>query len=272
MIASLASLFDHDEPPIERAALAIAQDEYPALDVPAELARLDALARPLERRLMGLTRPRDVAAEVGTYLYDEHGFHGNETAYDDPKNSYLNEVLARRTGLPITLAAVLMAVGRRAGVTVEGIGFPGHFLVRLGGEEGVYLDPFFHARVLEPPALQALFTRAMGAGAKLTRDQLAPVSIRAMTVRMLHNLKMSYERRRDAARAMVLCDRLADLTGSPEFMRDRAVHALTLGAFAAAENDLSRYLALRPAAADLDAVREMLAKARAGRAKGRMLS
>lgn len=263
---SFQDLFLHgDDPPIERAALVLARDAYPQLDVDAYLARLDAMAAPLAPRLSAARNTNAQAAALGTYVYDELGFHGDEETYYDPRNSYLNEVLDRKVGIPISLAVVLIALGTRAGITVEGVGFPGHFLVRLGGEGGVYLDPFFHARILSRDNLERLARRAAGDAVRLQPEHLAPVSARAMVARMLTNLKAIYESRHEHSRAMVVCDRLVDLTSSPEIRRDRGMHAIALGATAAAVADLQAYLEARPEAADVEQVRQSLDKARTQR-------
>lgn len=246
-------LFASDpEPPLDEVALAIARDAMPGLDLDAQRAGLDDLAAPLRSRAALLHRPMDQAALLGTYVYDELGFAGDEETYDDPSNSYLPSVIARRRGIPITLAVVLAALGRRAGMDVEGVGFPGHFLVRLGGAGGVYVDPFFRARVMTPGDLAALLQRVTGEAAEVLDEHVAVVGARAVAVRMLANLKNSHERRGDHARALVACDRLVDLTGAPEPRRDRGLHALALGAFEAAAADLRAYLNARPGAKDAD--------------------
>ncbi|HEY8427702.1 MAG TPA: transglutaminase-like domain-containing protein [Sandaracinaceae bacterium] len=247
----------------EAAALLIARDARPHLDIDAELARIDALAAPLGE-IDPCAPPRRQAQALAAYVYERLGFTGNEADYFDPKNSYLDEVLERRTGIPITLAIVLSAIGRRAGIQVEGIGFPGHFLARIGGPEGVLVDPFFGGRVLDEPALRRLASRMLGSASRLLPEHLAPVGLRAMVVRMLLNLKHAHERRRDHASALVVCDRLFDLTGAIGFRRDRGLHALALGAREAAWDDLSAYLEARgPGAQDAAAIRRALERARA---------
>lgn len=244
-------LFAHDpEPTLDEVALAIARDALPKLDLDAERAALDALAAPLKARAALLHRPMDQAALLGTYVYDELGFAGDEETYDDPHNSYLPSVIARRRGIPISLAVLLAALGRRAGMDVEGVGFPGHFLVRLGGPGGVYVDPFFRARVLSTHDLALLLKKVTGEEQPVTAEHTAVVGARAVAVRMLANLKNSHERRGDHARALVVCDRLVDLTGAPEPRRDRGMHALALGATEAAAADLRAYLNGRPDAKD----------------------
>lgn len=248
----------------EAAALLIARDAKPDLRVEHELARIDGLAAEL-----GKQDPNAPAAEqahaLSAFLYDRLGFRGNEEDYHDPRNSYLDDVITRRTGIPITLAVLLGAVGRRADLSVEGIGFPGHFLVRVGGPEGVYVDPFFGGRVLSTEALERLAVRMLGQSARLTPEHLLPVSLRALVVRMLLNLKHAHERVGDHARALVVCDRLVDLTDSSGFRRDRGLHALELGAFEAARDDLDAYLAASPRADDAEAIRNALARARTSR-------
>src|SRR5919198_3871448 len=113
-------------------ALLIAQEEYPSLDVPAYLRRLDAMAEAISSRLGLEIDPQRIVAHVNAYLFDEQGFHGNQENYYDTRNSFLNEVLERKTGIPITLSVVYLEVGRRAGLDIRGVGFPGHFVVRLG--------------------------------------------------------------------------------------------------------------------------------------------
>ncbi len=203
---------------------------------------------------------------MAAHLYEGLGFHGNEQDYFDPKNSYLDEVIARRTGIPLTLAILLVAVGRRAGVEVEGIGFPGHFLARVGGPSGVLVDPFFGGRVLDDASLKRLASRMLGSSARLSPSHLEPVGLRPLAVRMLLNLKHAHERRRDHARAMLACDRLVDLTGSIAFRRDRGLHALALGASEAAAEDLAAYLEERgDRAEDAAAVKRALERATKGR-------
>ena len=243
------------------AALILALDAYPELDIGEELARLDRLALPLQS-LAEAESPQEQAQRLTSYLYDRLGFFGNEEDYYDPRNSYLNEVLTRRTGIPITLAVLLMSLGRRCGIEVDGIGFPGHFLVRVGGERGVLVDPFFGGRILSAQALQRLAARFLGEANQLRPEHLEAVDGRSMIVRMLVNLKHAYERRRDHARALVACDRLVDLTEGPTFRRDRGLHALALGASAAAVADLEAYLDARPNAADSRAVMGALERAR----------
>lgn len=224
----------------EMAALLLAKDDRPTLDLPAQLAKLDELAAPLGQ--LGDEDPRAQAAELAAHLHESCGFGGNEDEYYDARNSYLDEVLRRRTGIPITLSLVYMAVGRRAGVRVDGVGFPGHFLARVGGDDGVLIDPFFGGRLVAPGMLERLAERVLGSARRMRPEHLAAVGLRPFVVRMLLNLKNVHESQGDRARALVVCDRLVDLAEAPVFRRDRGLHALALGAHAQARDDLEAYL------------------------------
>lgn len=180
-----AELVGRPEPdiPLDEAALVIAAHARPALDVSAELARFDRLAASCpEPTLEGLRR----------HLFDDLGFTGNGVRYGDPRNSFLNDVLDRRVGIPISLAVVAMEVGRRLGVGLEGVGMPGHFLVRHVGEPPVLLDAFSGGRILDAQGAEALFRNLHGELAVFTPDLLAPTGPRAILVRMLTNLRQLY--------------------------------------------------------------------------------
>lgn len=261
-MSALARVLDAKDPPIEEVALAIAMDAYPGLRPERHLAALDAHAERARDR-MGRAAGLDGRVEVLRWLvYEQLGFRGNAADYYDPRNSYFNEVLDRRLGIPITLAAVLMALARRLELRLDGVAFPGHFLVRAGGPGGLVLDPFDGARRLERRELEQLARRVTGQGQALMPAQLEPVGPRVMAVRMLFNLQQIYERRHDHARALVVCDRLVDLTGAPFHRRDRGEHALALGATAAAVADLQAYLAAAPEADDAERVRSLLRSVR----------
>lgn len=246
----------------EEAALWVASDAYPELDHQAVLRELDALAEPLSRRLARVRTPLQAVGTLGTYVFDELAFRGNEADYYDPRNSYLQEVLARRLGIPITLAVVLLALSRRAGLALQGVPFPGHFLLRTSdGGEPLFLDPFFRARIVRQEGLKHMLKRALGPNAQLSPEHLEPATTQAIAIRLLTNLKAIYASRKEHARALVVCDRLVDLTGAIEHRRDRGALALALGALHAAQEDLRAYLAERPDAPDLPQVSRLLDEA-----------
>ncbi len=247
---------------VEEGALLIAKDAYPGLDVAYYLDVLDRLAEPLAPRLARLCGdPIATARAVGDYLFLELGFRGNDEHYYDVRNSYLNEVLDSKRGIPLTLAMVILALMRRCGEEADGIMFPGHFLVRIGGPTGCYIDPFLGARVLGQLDLEILLKRALGKDAELSREHLAVADCRVMLIRMLNNLRGIFNGQGDHARGMLVCDRLVDLDASPMAMRDRGLCALQQGAFESARADLRGYLEARPDAGDRAAIERALSEA-----------
>ena len=170
--------------PLDEITLLVAAHAYPGLDVAAELARLDGLAA---------TCPEPTVEALRQHLFVDLGFAGNHRRYGDPRNSFLNDVLTRRVGIPISLSVLTMEVGRRLGLSLDGIGMPGHFLVRYDTEDGGrFLDPFDGGRPLSVEDCARLFRAVHGAGPPFTADLLAPVGPRAIVVRMLANLRQIY--------------------------------------------------------------------------------
>lgn len=251
--------------PIERVAFAIAEDFYPSASYSALSDELDQLAAPLRARLERISDRRQRALALTSHVYGALGFRGDEEHYYDPQNSFIHRVIERRKGIPITLAIVLMALGRRVGVVVDGVGFPGHFLARIGGDDGYLVDPFARGQMLDVPALERLARRALGPRATVTAQQLAVVDARAIATRMLTNLDVIYSSRGEHAHAMVVCDRLFALDGRPERVRDRGLHALALRANESAVSDLKRYLELAPEASDAARIRAAIDNAASGR-------
>jgi regulator of sirC expression with transglutaminase-like and TPR domain len=251
--------------PIDELALMVSRDIRPVAPLERCRAFFDAAARPLLDCDVTLLKPSTQAAMLREQVFLEHAFRGNEEDYYDPRNSDLSEVVERRLGIPITLATVMIAVGRRAGMDVSGVGFPGHFLVQVGGEsDHVLVDPFVDGREIDTTHLDQLSTRFLGGPGRVVREHLAPVDARSMLVRLLVNLKHAHERRSAHAVALVACDRLVDLTGAVEFRRDRGMHALALGAGLAALADLEAYLAESQGPPDQAEVERAILRARRG--------
>lgn len=246
------------------AALWIAAEEYPALDPGVHLARLDTLAAAAAPGLEGAWDDPERAERLLRFLHDEQGFVGNEKSYDDPRNSFLNEVLERRTGIPITLSLVLVEVARRAGVPLRGVSFPGHFLVKLEGPQLRVLDPF-HGRILELSDCRARLHAALGVDAVFRPElHLRTATPREILVRMLTNLKHLYLRVRDFGRTLACCERiLLLLPDTPLELRDRGLVYQRLECFAAAAHDLERFLELAPEDESAPAIRERLRALRA---------
>lgn len=258
---SLGELVRHPLSNEEHAAVFVARDAHGTLKPRDVLAQLDALAEDFEVTTPEQLDPFEQAAALVHHVCIRHGFAGNEKSYHDPESSYLDSVLRRKQGIPISLAVVYLAVARRVDIPAHGIGFPGHFLVRVGNGGGVYLDPF-EGRVLTPPDLTALLTRFLGPGSEMKDEYLAPVTPSQLAQRMLLNLKRLHETQRDFARAMLACDRLVELAPTPELRRDRGLCALKLGSNKVAGADLAHYLLKRPNAKDVKEVRVALARSR----------
>lgn len=245
--------------PLDEAALAIAEEEYPALDPAPVLASLDALAARVREAAGPSPRAASLLRAARSVLFDEEGLRGNADEYDDPRNSFLNDVLDRKVGIPISLSVILMEVGRRAGLVLQGVGYPGHFLTRYappGGPE-VYLDAFRGGAVLsEDEVLAQLRPKD---GPLLDRRHLAPVGEREILARMLRNLLNVSQAEGDPVRTYWVVDRMLLLApDAPALLRDRGLAAARLGSNAAAVHDLEAYLARTPDAVDEAEVRAAL--------------
>ena len=217
---------------LAHACLLIAEDAYPGLDVPAYLAELERLAQRLRARLPQAHAGEEKVIALNAFLYEELGFTGNVEAYYDPRNSYLNEVMDRKTGIPISLSIVYMEIGRRIGLPLEGVSFPGHFLVRLRVRGGV-------------------------PGEDLPLDQfIEPASNRQILARVLRNLKGIYRQADDPARLLDVLNRMLVLSPrSRSDLRDRGLVYQRLECWRPALQDLTDYLDLEPDAADLAEIR-----------------
>jgi len=245
---------------LAEAALWIAAEEYPALDVPTWLRRLDAMGcRAAERITPGLDVDASAAA-LNRLLFVEEGFRGNTEDYYDPRNSFLNDVLERRVGIPITLSVVYIEVAARARVTVRGIGLPGHFVIRIERHGATrLLDPFNGGQTLSEADCQLLMQRVYRAEVPLDPEYLRPVTTGEILVRMLRNLKGAYMALGDWPRALAAVDRI--LTFAPDELgeiRDRGGIHEKLGQARAAIRDWETFLTRAPDAPDAARVRETL--------------
>ncbi len=193
---------------LERAALLVARSEYPSMDVDAYLGKLDALAAPL----IELREEEDAlyrCNRLSQHLFDDLEFRGNASEYYDPRNSYLNEVIDRRLGIPITLSLIYIEVGARLGIPLEGIGMPGHFLVRHREVADLYIDPFHGGILLSADECERRLRSVTGYGGPWEATYLQPVSNREFLTRMLRNLYSIYTDDGDIERA----NRIRDYAG-----------------------------------------------------------
>jgi len=266
---ALAALVGGDESQIDlpRAALLVAVEEYPGLDTQAYIDQLDRLGEALRTRIAAEPAPERQIAALNALLFGEEGFRGNAASYYDPRNSYLNEVLDRRLGIPITLSLVYIAVGRRAGMPLSGVGFPAHFLVACESAPRLLADPFTCGRMLTVADCEQLLRDAFGSSARLEPRYLAASPPRAILARLIGNLKAAYQRAGDLRRAVRTSEQLSMVQPSAVELRERGNLRFRLADFDGASADLGRYLEFEPAAPDAADVRRQLALIRELRAR-----
>ena len=246
---------------LAEAALLIASSEYPALDVTRYLARFDRMAETIGKRLSGPFSPGRIILELNRFLFDEEGFAGNVQDYFDPRNSFLNDVLERKLGIPISLAVIYLEVGQRLGLPLVGVSFPGHFLVKLTVRAGdVVLDPFLGGQSLSPEdlehRLESVLPEHKASRIEVT-SLLSAAGKKQILLRMLRNLKAIYATARDPLRALEIVRKSLIIDPhQPHEVRDRAYLYESLSCFRAAVLDYDRYLEMQPHADDAEAVRE----------------
>jgi regulator of sirC expression with transglutaminase-like and TPR domain len=255
---------DRPEKKIElsRAALTIALTDYPDLDIADYLARIDRLAMEVTGRLYPEADIYRSIAALNYVLFRQYGFHGNRDDYFNPKNSFLNEVIERKTGIPITLSVLYMEVAQRVGLTLDGVGFPGHFLVKcVGGGEEIVIDAFNSGEILSREDMDKMLFDLYGGKVVFHSDFLASSTKKDILKRMLANLKAIYIKENDLVRSLAALDRLVILDPiSAVDIRDRGMVYLRLEYYAQAREDFEAYLRLRPDAEDAMLVREQLVR------------
>jgi regulator of sirC expression with transglutaminase-like and TPR domain len=252
---ALATATEEADASVADAALVIARLEYPHLDPRPYLARLDEMghaAREAIARRAGESGKDSTLAAIDAlnhYLFTDLGFAGNHERYDDPRTSCLNQVLDRRVGIPITLSLVYMEVARRAGLSLDGINFPGHFLVRCDGgrhrRNGLIIDPYHGGALLSEHHCRGLLQRHVGEDVAFDRTLLAPATRVQIVTRMLINLKRLYVQMRSFPQAREVTDLLVTVTPAPiGELRDRGLLAYHLNDVTGALRDLQTYLKL----------------------------
>jgi regulator of sirC expression with transglutaminase-like and TPR domain len=245
---------------LDVAALQLAMIEDPDLSPDPFLALLDSHAAELGERVSDETSGDDFVEIMNDYMIEELGFHGNEQDYYNAKNSCLNEVLAQRTGIPITLALVYIEIGRRLQRPFFGIGLPGHFLAQYNdGEYSTYIDPYHGGRLLEEQDCFDLAKEITGLDVSADPRVLLPVSKRHIIVRMLNNLRAVYFRNQDPQKAVEVLNLLIQVDpSSPDEYKQRGVCRAQMNLYKSARNDLEMYLKLAPAASDRKEVEEQI--------------
>ena len=254
------------EIPLLEAALLVATHRYPDLDVRYYLDVLENFGTRIAEQVGNHSGPAEKVAALNHYLFDELGFAPNAQDYYDPRNSFLNDVVERRTGIPITLSLVYMAVGRFLGLSFSGVSYPGHFLVKCDLSDGIIvLDPFSRGQSLDLADLQRLLREARGGEVSraIVAGCLVAASKRQILLRMLRNLKMIYLHNHELDCALKIMDWI--VTANPRQaveIRDRGMIYQELECHRAAVADFERYLELDPACSDGEQIRDRLVSLR----------
>jgi regulator of sirC expression with transglutaminase-like and TPR domain len=244
------------------AALYIAQEEYPELDCGAYLQRLDTMAAQLRDRLPAEAYPLKILRAISDYLFAAQGFVGNSQNYYDPRNSFLNQVLDRRTGIPITLALVYLELARRIDFPMAGVAMPGHFLVRPTVEDmAIFVDAFHQGEIMFEEDCRDRLKQIYGLDARLRPHHLDPIGPRPFLARMLTNLKVIYLQQQDIPRALDAIERiLLVIPDSLQERRDRGLIFYRQGQLAAAREDLKFYLLQHPDALDSFEIQQVISQ------------
>ncbi|MBI1798644.1 MAG: transglutaminase family protein [Candidatus Eisenbacteria bacterium] len=237
---------------LARAALLIAAESDPQVDVEGEIDRIDGWAETLQARLEPGWNNLQKLARLRSFVFEELGFRGDRKDYFSPSNSLLHEVIERRRGIPLTLAIIMMELGWRIGMPLEGVGFPGHFLVRLAGEPGdLLLDPYRRGMSVHEEDCHRMLARITRGAVEFKPAMIASVDKRQMIVRLLHNLKAAYLKRGDDPGALAAIERILMLEpGDLDQIRDRGLLLFRMQRFAPALESLNRYLARAGGAPD----------------------
>ncbi|MBN3898599.1 MAG: tetratricopeptide repeat protein [Nostoc sp. NOS(2021)] len=247
---------------LAKAALYIAQEEYPNLDPEEYLNALDTMAWELQERLPDSRYPLRIVQSINQYLYEDLKFYGNKTDYYDPRNSFLNDVIDRRVGIPITLALVYLEVARRIDFPMVGVGMPGHFLIRPDVPDiEIFVDAFNGGEIIFAQDCEERLSQLYQQPVTLQPEFLAVVSHRQFLARMLTNLKFIYIKQQDLQKTLAAVERILLLfPGLTLELRDRGLIYYQLGYYPQAVDDLQNYLIKVPDADDASVIRQLLAK------------
>ncbi|MDR3636870.1 MAG: transglutaminase-like domain-containing protein [Isosphaeraceae bacterium] len=247
-----------------RIALEIARDLYPELDLAHYEQVVSALASRVRERCPARDVPRSILGQINWVLYVEEGFEGDTDNYFDPRNSFLNEVIDRKRGIPISLSVLYAAVARRVGLAMRGVNLPAHFMLRVGtGAEAVFVDPFQGGALLDRRGCEQRITQVLGRPTTLSAAQLAPCNDEQVVARMLRNLKLVYLRADEHASALPIQRRLAALRpGILEEQRDLGMLCLRMDRPAEAIEPLQTYLNGADESEEAESLRALLREAR----------
>lgn len=256
---------------LAEAALQVAKGEYPELDPAFCLGQIEAWAERIRSGLRIGAGVPEVIGAMNFLLFQELGFRADTENYYDPRNNFLNDVLERRRGIPITLSVLYIAVGRRLGLDLKGVSFPGHFLVKCPVDGGVVvIDPYYGGITLSLEDLQQRLREFRGGEVSraIVSELLVAASPREVMVRMLRNLKVNYLREQRLTRALAAIDWIMALVpAETDELRDRGLVFQELECFRAALTDFEHYLKASPAAPDAEAIRSRVVEMRKAAAR-----
>ncbi len=254
------SIASREPVPLIRGALLIAKEEYPSLDVKLYLDRISELAREAEPIVRAGSNTVEQVQLLSHFLFEQKGFEGNRDEFSDPRNSFLNDVIERRKGIPITLSVLYLEIGRRLGLNLFGVSFPTHFLVKAVDERGeLVIDPFYGGAILSLRDIRARLAQIYGQPVELVPAMLKPVGPRHILTRLLRNLKGIYMSGSDWDRALAALDRILLLDPrAVEELAERAALYEQLECFKAALEDYQCFLSLAPEHPGADGARESI--------------
>jgi regulator of sirC expression with transglutaminase-like and TPR domain len=243
-----------------RIALEIARDAYHELDIESYVEKVNELADRIRDRCAGPSRPRKVLGQINWAMFVEEGYQGNRENYFDPRNSYLNEVIDRKTGIPISLSVLYLALAHQLDLPIAGVNLPAHFMLRLlGSSPLLFVDPFHSGELLDQPGCERRLTELARQPIQLSELQLAPCPARMVVARMLRNLKAIYLGTNDFLSALSVQRRLATVAeDQPEELRDLGMICLQVDRPGEAIDPLEAYLNAQPKADDADSVTDLL--------------
>lgn len=243
-----------DEPDLTGLCFEIARDVYPKMEPSAYLRRIDVLAGRARDRCPSGAKARHILGQINWVLFVEEGYRGNVEEYDDPRNSYLNLVMDRKLGIPISLSALYLAVAERLGLAMSGVNLPGHFVIREGrGDSTTFVDPFHEGALLDRAGCERVVSRSLDRPVKLSDAAFEPCSTRVVVQRMLRNLKAAYLRDNHHSAAIPAMRRLVALDKENVFeRRDLGIACVEVGLAGEALNHLTAYLAAETNAADFE--------------------
>jgi regulator of sirC expression with transglutaminase-like and TPR domain len=257
--ALVSAEIEDDRIDLLRASLTIACTEYPALDIEGYITRVDDLASQIRSQLSPELSLLETVGVLNRVMFDDLGYRGNREEYYDPRNSFLNDVIDRHLGIPITLSVLYLEVARRIGLPLVGVGMPGHFLLKVYDADGrqILIDPFNHGSMLNAADCEARMNEIYSGEIRFKPEFLLPVSHRQILTRVLNNLRHVYMSTRQFKKTLAIVDLvLAIYPRSPEDVKQRAMLRFSLGQLGGAVSDLDQYLEMSPEASDAEDIRQ----------------